>query len=229
MLTPEEWSALSLSLRVSLWSVAIMLPPGVLLGWLLARRQFHGKSVVESVLYMPLVLPPTVTGYLLLLAFGRNGWLGRWLHDWLGITVAFNWKGAVLASAAMSFPLLVQAIRLSMSLIDPRLEQAASTLGAGPLRVFFTVTLPLAAPGLIAGAILGFARSLGEFGATITFVGNIDGETRTLPLAFFTYTQTPGGEESAHRLVLVALAVAFAALIGSEILTRRAERRLSGE
>ncbi len=228
-LTPQEISALLLSLKVSLCAVAGMILPGIALGWLLARRRFRGKSLVETLLYLPLVLPPTVTGYLLLLAFGRNGWLGRWLHDSLGISVAFSWKGAAIASAVMSFPLLVQAIRLSMAHIDPRLEQAASTLGAGPARVFFTVTLPLAAPGLLAGTILGFARSLGEFGATITFVGNIEGSTRTLPLAFYTYSQTPGGEEPAFRLVLISLAVAFAALMGSDALSRRAERRLSGE
>jgi molybdate transport system permease protein len=229
VLTPEEWSALALSLKVSVWCVAVVLPPGVLLGWLLARRQFRGKAAVEALVHMPMVLPPVVTGYVLLLGFGRNGWLGRWLHDWFGLSVAFSWKGAVIASAVMSFPLMVRAVRLAMSLIEPRLEQAASTLGAGPLRVFFTVTLPLAAPGLVTGAILSFARSLGEFGATITFVGNIEGETRTLPLALYTYTQTPGAEEPALRLVLISMAAAFAALIGSEMLTRRAEKRLSGE
>lgn len=229
MLTSEEWSALSLSLKVSFWCVVAILPPGVLLGWLLARKQFWGKSLVEALVHLPMVLPPVVTGYVLLLSFGRNGWLGSWLRDWFGVSVAFSWKGAVIASAVMSFPLMVRAVRLSMSLVEPRLEQAASTLGAGPLRVFFSVTLPLAAPGLVTGAILSFARSLGEFGATITFVGNIEGETRTLPLALYTYTQTPGTEEPALRLVFISMAAAFAALIGSEILTRRAERRLSGE
>ncbi len=229
MLTPEEWSALWLSLKVSVWCVAAILPPGVLLGWLLARKQFYGKALVEAVVHLPMVLPPVVTGYMLLLALGRNGWLGRWLHEGLGVSVAFSWKGAVIASAVMSFPLMVRAVRLAMSLIEPRLEQAASTLGAGPLRVFFSITLPLAAPGLVTGAILSFARSLGEFGATITFVGNIEGETRTLPLALYTYTQTPGTEEPALRLALISMAAAFAALIGSEILTRRAEQRLSGD
>ena len=228
MLTPAELSALQLSLKVSLWSVAGMLPPGILLAWHLARKRFRGKALVETLLYLPLVLPPTVTGYLLLLAFGRHGWLGKLFHDWFGFSLAFHWKGAVIASAVMSFPLLVQAIRLSMSQIEPRLEQAASTLGASPLGVFFSITLPLALPGILTGTILGFARSLGEFGATITFVGNIEGETRTLPLALYTYTQTPGSEEPALRLVLISIAAAFAALIGSEILTRRAERRLNG-
>jgi molybdate transport system permease protein len=228
-LTPEEISALWLSVKVSLCAVAGMILPGIALGWLLARRQFRGKLLVETLLFMPLVLPPTVTGYLLLLAFGRNAGLGRWLRDSLGLSVAFSWKGAAIASAVMSFPLLVQAIRLSIAHIDPRLEQAAGTLGAKPLGAFLTVTLPLAMPGILTGTILGFARSLGEFGATITFVGNIEGETRTLPLAFFTYAQTPGGEEPAFRLVLISLTVAFAALIGSEILTRRAEKWLNGE
>lgn len=228
-LTPEESSALWLSLKVSLWAVAAILPPGIFLGWLLARRQFPGKAVIEAAIHLPMVLPPVVTGYVLLLSFGRHGWLGSWLRDLFGISVTFNWKGAVIAAAVMSFPLMVRAVRLAMSLVEPRLEQAASTLGAGPIGVFFTVTLPLAAPGVLTGAILSFARSLGEFGATITFVGNIEGQTRTLPLALYTYTQTPGADEPALRLVLISLAAAFAALIGSEILTRRAEQRLSGD
>ncbi len=228
MLTREEIAALGLSLKVSLWAVAAILPPGVLLGWMLARRRFPGKSVVEALVHLPMVLPPVVTGYVLLLTFGRNGWLGRSLHEAFGITLAFTWKGAAIASAVMSFPLMVRAIRLAMFLVEPRLEQAASTLGAGPLRVFFTVTLPLAFPGVLTGAVMSFARSLGEFGATITFVGNIEGETRTLPLALYTYTQTPGSEEPAMRLVLISTAVAFAALIASEVLSGRAERRLTG-
>lgn len=226
MLTPEEWSALLLSVKVSLWSVAVTLPPAVLIGWLLARRRFYGKALAEALIHMPLVLPPVVIGYLLLLTFGRNGWLGHWLYAWFGISVAFTWKGAAIASAVMGFPLTVRAVRLSMSLVEPRLEQAASTLGAGPLRVFFTVTLPLAAPGIVTGAVLGFARSLGEFGATITFVGNVVDETRTLPLALYTYTQTPGMEGPALRLVMISMAAALAALIASEVLTRRGERLL---
>ncbi|MDD2767984.1 MAG: molybdate ABC transporter permease subunit [Methylococcus sp.] len=229
MLTEEEISALLLSLKVSLWCVAVTLPPGVLLGWVLARFQFAGKAVIEAVLHMPLVLPPVVIGYVLLLAFGANGWLGYWLAELFDIRVAFTWKGAAIASAVMGFPLMVRAVRLSMSLVDPRLELAASTLGAGRLRVFLTITLPLAAPGILTGAILSFARSLGEFGATITFVGNIEGETRTLPLALYTYTQTPGMDEPAVRLVLISLAVALVALVASEILGRRAESRLLGE
>ena len=195
MLTEAEVSALLLSLRVSLWSVAATLPPGVLLGWVLARFQFAGKAAIEAVLHMPLVLPPVVIGYVLLLAFGANGWLGYWLAELFDVRVAFTWKGAAIASAVMGFPLMVRAVRLAMSLVDPRLELAASTLGARPWKVFLTITLPLAAPGILTGAILSFARSLGEFGATITFVGNIEGETRTLPLALYTYTQTPGMDQ----------------------------------
>ena len=228
-LSAEEFSALSLSIKIALWSVAAVLMPGIGLGWLLARRQFRGKVFLEAIVHIPLVLPPVVTGYVLLLGFGRNGWIGKWLDAWLGVQIAFTWKGAVIASAVMSLPLMVRAVRLSMSLIESRLEQAASTLGAGPLRVFFTVTLPLAAPGILTGAMLSFARSLGEFGATITFVGNIQGETRTLPLALYTYTQTPGADEPALRLVWISVAAAFAALFGSELITRRAERRLSGD
>jgi molybdate transport system permease protein len=227
-MTPEELSALLLSLKVSLWAVAGMLPPGVCLGWLLARRRFPGKSLVEATVHLPLVLPPTVTGYLLLLALGRKGWLGHWLYETFGLSLAFTWKGAAIAAAAMSFPLMVQAVKLAMSLVEPRLEQAASTLGASPLRVFLTVTLPLASPGILTGTILSYARSVGEFGATITFVGNIAGETRTLPLAFFTYTQAPDGEAPALRLVLISIALAYAALLGGEFLARRAERRLRG-
>lgn len=227
-MTDEELSALALSLKVSLWAVAGMLLPGVLLGWLLARRRFPGKSLLEATIHLPLVLPPTVTGYVLLLAFGRNGWLGHWLHEVFGVILAFTWKGAAIAAAVMSFPLLVQAVKLAMSLVEPRLEQAAGTLGASPLRVFLTVTLPLASPGILTGTILSYARSVGEFGATITFVGNIAGETRTLPLAFFTYTQSVDGEAPALRLVFISIALAFAALLGSEFLARRAERRLRG-
>jgi molybdate transport system permease protein len=227
-MTEEELSALRLSLKVSLWAVAGMLPPGILLGWFLARRRFPGKSLVESMVYLPLVLPPTVTGYLLLLIFGRHGWVGRWLNQTFGITLGFSWKGAAIAAAVMSFPLLVQAVKLAMRLVEPRLEQAAATLGASPVRVFLTVTLPLASPGILTGTILSFARSVGEFGATITFVGNVAGETRTLPLAFFTYTQSIDGDAPAVRLLFLSLALAFAALLGSEFLARRAERRLRG-
>lgn len=225
-LNASELSALALSAKVSLWSVVLILVPGVFAGWLLAKREFRGKALLDGLFHLPLVLPPVVTGYVLLLLLGRNGSLGVWLHDVFGLTLAFNWHGAVVAAAVMGFPLMVRAVRLSMSLVDKRLEQAARSLGAGPLRVYFTVTLPLALPGVITGTILAFARSLGEFGATITFVGNIDGETRTLPSAIYTYTQVPGGETPALRLVVISVALALAALLASEIAAKRAERQL---
>lgn len=225
-LTAEELSALALSLRVALWCVAVALVPGVLLAWLLARREFPGKSVLEGVIQLPLVLPPVVTGYLLLLLLGRKGALGQWFYEWFGITLAFTWKGAVIASAVEAFPLLVRSVRLSISLVEPRLEQAAQSLGASPVNLFFTITLPLALPGVITGVILAFARSLGEFGSTITFVGNIEGETRTLPLAIYTYTQVPHGTAPALRLVMISVVVAYAALIASEWLARRVDRRM---
>ncbi len=227
-LTPLEWEALLLSLKVSAWSVAGSLPPGILAAWVLARKRFPGKSVADGLVHLPLVLPPVVTGYFLLIFLGRKGVIGGWLHEVLGITFAFNWKGAALAAAVMAFPLLVRAVRLSIEGVDQGLEAAARTLGAGPVRVFFTVTLPLILPGIITGVILAFARSLSEFGATITFVSNIPGETRTLPLALFTLTQMPGGEAGALRLCLISVAVAFLALIASEALSRRLARRLAG-
>lgn len=226
LLTPEEWDALLLSVRVGVWSVAVGLPLAVAMAWLLARHSFPGKALLDGLIHVPLVVPPVVVGYVLLLLLGRQGPVGGWLHATFGVTVAFTWQGAAVACTVMAFPLMVRAVRLSIEAIDPGLEAAARTLGAGRARVFATVILPLAAPGLLAGAILGFARSLGEFGATITFVSNIPGETRTLPLALYTYAQTPGGETGALRLTLVSLAVAFAALAGSEILARRLRRRL---
>lgn len=225
-ITPEEWSAVLLSLRVSAVAVAIMLVPGVLLGWVLARCRFPGRTLLDAVVHLPLVMPPVVVGYVLLILLGRRGVLGQWLHDALGIDIAFTWKAAAIASAVISFPLLVRPVRLAMELADVRLEQAARTLGAGPLRTFATVTLPLAAPGVLTGIILAFARSLGEFGATITFAGNIEGQTRTLPLAVFTYAQTPGGDAPAMRLVLISALVALAALVVSELLARRTRRAL---
>jgi molybdate transport system permease protein len=200
--------------------------PGVAVAWLLARREFRGKVLLDALVHLPLVLPPVVVGYLLLLALGRRGWLGRWLHDALGVDVAFTWKAAALAAAVMGFPLLVRSVRLAIELVDVRLEQAARTLGAGPLRLFWTVTLPLAYPGLVTGAVLAFARSLGEFGATITFAGNIEGVSRTLPVAIYTSMQTPGGDASALRLVLISLAVSLAALLCSELMARRVRLRL---
>ncbi|HLJ65628.1 MAG TPA: molybdate ABC transporter permease subunit [Stellaceae bacterium] len=227
-LTEAETEALWLSLKVSFWSVGLSLPLAILLGWFLARFRFRGKTLFESILHLPLVLPPVVTGYLLLVAFGRHGIIGAWLYDFFGFSFAFRWTGAALASAIMGFPLMERAIELSAESVDPKLEQAAATLGAGRWRVFRTVTLPLMFPGILTGAVLSFGRSLGEFGATITFVSNIPGETRTLPLAIYTETQVPGGDEAAARLVAVSILLSVAALIAAEVLARRAKRRLHG-
>ncbi len=227
-LTPMEWEALRLSLFVSLWAVAGSLPFGILAAWILARRRFPGKGILDGILHLPLVLPPVVTGYVLLMLFGRKGPLGAFLAQHLGITLAFNWKGAAIAAAVMSFPLLVRAVRLSMEGVDQELEGAARTLGAGPVGVFFTVTLPLAAPGIISGLIMAFARSLGEFGATITFVSNIPGETRTLPLALYTLTQMPDGETGALRLCLLSVCLAMLALFFSEMAARRFSKKIRG-
>ena len=223
-----EWQAITLSLRVALVSVVTSLPLGVLVAWLLARRSFPGKSLFEGVVHMPLVVPPVVVGYGLLLLFGRRGPAGAWLYDHFGITLIFTWKGAALAAAVMGFPLMVQAIRLSIEAVDRKLEAAARTLGAGPLGVFFTITVPLTLPGILAGSVLAFARSLGEFGATIVFVGNIPGETRTIPIAIYTLTQQPDGDLPALRLSIIALILALAALIASEALARRIHARIRG-
>ena len=203
-----------------------MLLPGIGVAWLLARKQFYGKVLLDALIHLPLVLPPVVVGYLLLMCFGRRGWIGGWLHENFGIDIAFTWKAAAIAAAVMGFPLLVRAVRLAIELVDVRIEQAARTLGASPWRVFFTITLPLSLPGVLAGAVLAFARSLGEFGATITFAGNIEGVTRTLPVAVFTYTQVPGGDGPAMRLVLISVALSLIALVGSELLARRIGRRM---
>lgn len=227
-LTAAESEALLLSLRVALWSVAIGLPLALAVAVVLARANFPGKPLLDGLVHLPLVLPPVVTGYLLLLLFGRRGPLGAWLADTFGLVLAFRWTGAVLAAAVMSFPLMVRPIRLSIEAIDQRLEAAASTLGAGRLLIFFTITLPLALPGILAGAVLGFAKSLGEFGATITFVSNIPGETRTLPSAIYTLTQTPGGEGAALRLVLIAVVLSLLALVLSEALAHRLKQRVHG-
>jgi molybdate transport system permease protein len=227
-LTPLEIEALRLSLWVSVWAVVGSLPLGIFCAWLLARRQFFGKSLFDGLVHLPLVLPPVVVGYALLVLFGRKGVIGAWLHDVLGISLAFNWKGAALASAVIAFPLMVRAIRLSLESVDRGVEAAAATLGAGPLRVFFTVTLPLALPGVLAGVILAFARSLSEFGATITFVSNIPGETRTLPLALYALTQVPSGEAPAFRLCVISVLIALATLIASDALARRIDRRIRG-
>ena len=225
-LTPLELEALSLSLKVAVWSVVASLPFGLAAAWLLARRSFPGKWLVDGILHLPLVVPPVVAGYVLLLLFGRRGPLGAWLYDSFGITLAFNWKGAALAAAVMAFPLMVRAMRLSLESVDRGLEAAARTLGAGRVRVFLTVTLPLMSPGILAGLILAFARSLGEFGATITFVSNIPGETRTLPLALYSLTQTPDGEAGALRLTVIAVILALAAIAGSEALARWTRKQI---
>jgi molybdate transport system permease protein len=224
--TPAEIAALLLSIKVALWCTFASCVPGVFVGWLLARKSFPGKSLVDSLIHLPLVLPPVVPGYLLLILLGNQGIIGKWLHQSLGITVAFTWVGAVIASAVMAFPLMVRAVRLAIIQVDSGLEATARTLGASGLRVFFTITLPLSLPGVLTGLILAFSRSLGEFGATITFVGNIEGETRTLPLAIYTYTQVPGGDVQALRLVILSISLALAALIASELLERRAIRLL---
>lgn len=221
-LTPEEWTAVRLSLRVSLWATATSLPFGVVMALILARGDFWGKALLNGVVHLPLILPPVVTGYVLLLLFGRRGPLGAWLAENFGIVFAFRWTGAALACAVMGFPLMVRAIRLSVEAVDRKLEDAAGTLGANRFWVFLTITLPLIAPGLIAGAILCFAKAMGEFGATITFVSNIPGETQTLPSAIYTYTQVPGGDRGALRLTLISVAISMAALLVSESLSRRA-------
>lgn len=224
--SPEEITALILSAKVAGWATLLSCPLAIGLGWLLARKQFSGKALVDAVLHLPLVLPPPVPGYLLLVHFGSQGLLGRWLSEHWGLTFAFNWKGAALASAVMSFPLMLGPVRLSMKLIGTQLEDAARTLGASPWSVFFSVTLPLALPGILSGALLGFSRSLGEFGATITFVGNIEGETRTLPLAIYTAKNIPGGDDQAFRLISLSLMLAFGALLANDWLARRIERRI---
>ncbi|HWB19416.1 MAG TPA: molybdate ABC transporter permease subunit, partial [Phycisphaerales bacterium] len=196
------------------------------MAWLLARKSFVGKTLLDAIVHLPLVLPPVVVGYVLLLTFGRRGWLGAWMYEHLGVELAFTWKAAAIASAVMGFPLMVRAVRLSIENVDTRIEQAARTLGASPWRVLFTITLPLALPGVLAGVVLAFARGLGEFGATITFAGNIEGSTRTLPSAIYTYSQVPDGDESCVRLVIISIIISLIALMASEILARRIHRRI---
>lgn len=227
-LTPTETDAILLSLRISVWAVALSLPLGIATAWVLARLDFPGKTLLDTLVHVPLVVPPVVVGYLLLVLLGRNGIVGGWLLETLGITVAFSWQGAAVAAAVMSFPLMVRAIRLSIEAIDPRLEQAARTLGARPFDVFLSVTLPLTGSGILVGAILAFARSLGEFGATITFVSAIPGETTTLPIALYGLIQVPGQEDAASRLVAISIAIAVVAMFLSEMLARRIRRRISG-
>ena len=227
-LSPEELEALQLSLKVSFWAVGISLPFGILTAWCLARLEFPGKVLIDAIIHVPLVVPPVVVGYMLLLLLGRNGALGSWLHDTLGITVGFSWQGAAVAAAVMAFPLMVRAIRLSLESVDRRMEQTARTLGAGPVDVFFSITLPLSGSGIVAGTILAFARALGEFGATITFVSSIPGETTTLPLALYSLAQIPGEEGGALRLMIISVIVAFAAMVAAEIIARRVRRRIAG-
>ena len=224
-LTPDESTALWLSLKVGLWATLVSVLPALAVAWLLARRRFWGHAALDILVHLPLVLPPVVTGYLLLLLLGRKGLLGAWLDQALGLRLAFSWSGAALAAAVMGFPLFVRAIRLSLEAVDRRLEEAAATLGAPRLWIFLTITLPLLLPGLLAGAILAFARALGEFGATITFAGAIPGETQTLASAAYLALQVPNGEPSALRLTLLAVALSVAALVASELLARRMRQR----
>jgi len=228
-LSPSEWTALVLSLRIAIVATVFALPFGIAIGWLLARKQFWGKALLDGIVHLPLVLPPVVTGYLLLISFGRKGPIGAFLDHYFGIVFSFRWTGAALSCGIMGFPLLVRAIRLALEAIDRRLEEAAGTLGAGRFLVFLTVTLPLALPGVIAGMMLCFARALGEFGATITFVSNIPGETQTISAAIYTLLQIPGGEAEAARLVVFAIILSFAALLISEWFARRAGLRVQGE
>ena len=221
----QEWQAVALSLRVSAWATAASLPLGVLTALALARGSFPGRGLLNGLVHLPLILPPVVTGYLLLILFGRRGPIGGALES-MGVVLAFRWTGAALACAVMAFPLMVRAIRLAVEAVDPKLEEAAATLGAGRVATFAVVTLPLIAPGIVAGAILAFAKAMGEFGATITFVSNIPGETQTLPTAIYAFLQVPGGESSALRLVVVSVAIAMGALLASEVLARRVAARI---
>jgi molybdate transport system permease protein len=227
-LSADEWDAVRLSLLVASVGVVASLPVGVFVAYALARWKFPGREVLNGFVLLPLILPPVVTGYLLLIAFGRRGPIGAFLEETIGLVFSFRWTGAALAGAIMGFPLMVRSIRLSIEAVDPRLEQAAGTLGASPRWVFGVVTLPLILPGILAGAILAFAKAMGEFGATITFVSNIPGETRTLPTAIYTFLQTPTGDAGALRLTLVSIAISFAAVFASEFLARRIARRTTG-
>ncbi|MEL7213513.1 MAG: molybdate ABC transporter permease subunit [Pseudomonadota bacterium] len=220
-MTPLEWEVVTLSLKVSLWATALSLPFGILTALVLARCHFPGKQLLNGLVHLPLILPPVVTGYLLLLTFGRRAPVGAWLEETFGLVLAFRWTGAALAAAIMAFPLMVRAIRLAIEAVDPRIEDAAATLGASRLMVFLTISLPLTLPGIIAGAILAFAKAMGEFGATITFVSNIPGETQTLPSAIYTALQVPGGESAVIRLVILSVILAMGALLVSEWLARR--------
>ncbi|ENM5724571.1 molybdate ABC transporter permease subunit [Vibrio mimicus] len=226
MLTDYEWAALVLSLKVAGYATLWLLPIGIVLAWVLARTSFVGKGLIDSLVHLPLVLPPVVIGYLLLISMGRQGFIGQWLYQVFGLSFSFSWRGAVLACMVIALPLMVRSIRLSLESVDQKLEQAARTLGASPLRVFFSITLPLTLPGILTGVMLAFARSLGEFGATISFVSNIPGETQTIPLAMFTFLETPGSEMEAARLCVISIVIALGSLFTSEWLSRRMKHRL---
>lgn len=227
-LGPAEWAAVRLSIRVSLWATLVSLPLGILTAYALARWEFPGKQLLNGIVHLPLILPPVVTGYLLLIVLGRRGHVGQFLDQWFGIVFSFRWTGAAVAAAVMAFPLMVRAIRLAIEAVDPKLEAAAATLGASRPWVFVTVTLPLILPGIIAGAILAFAKAIGEFGATITFVSNIPGQTQTIPSAIYAFLQVPGGQEAASRLVIIAVVIAMSALLLSEFIARRVARMVGG-
>ena len=227
-LGPAEWQAVRLSVRVAFWATVVSLPLGIFVAYALARWDFWGKQLLNGIVHLPLILPPVVTGYLLLITFGRRGPVGEFLDAWFGIVLSFRWTGAAVAAAIMAFPLMVRAIKLAIEAVDPKLEAAASTLGASRAWVFATVTLPLILPGIIAGSILAFAKAIGECGATITFVSNIPGQTQTIPSAIYAFLQVPGGQDQATRLVIIAVAIAMAALILSEYLARRVAKRVAG-
>ncbi|MCC5954802.1 MAG: molybdate ABC transporter permease subunit [Natronohydrobacter sp.] len=227
-LGPAEWQAVRLSIRVSFWATLASLPLGIFVAYVLARWEFPGKQVLNGIVHLPLILPPVVTGYLLLIVLGRRGYVGQFLDQWFGIVFSFRWTGAAVAAAVMAFPLMVRAIRLAIEAVDPKLEAAASTLGASRMWVFLTITLPLILPGIIAGAILAFAKAIGEFGATITFVSNIPGQTQIIPSAIYAFLQVPGGQEAASRLVIIAIVIAMAALLLSEFVARRVARLVAG-
>jgi molybdate transport system permease protein len=229
VLTNPEIEALTLSVKVATFCALIISVPAIAVAWLLAKKNFFGKSLLDGLVHIPLILPPVVPGFLLLMLLGNNGLIGKWLHNTFGITVAFTWIGAVVASAVMAFPLMVRSSRLAIAQVDPKLERAGQGLGASKLRVFFTITFPLAMPGVLTGLILAFSRSLGEFGATITFVGNIEGETRTLPLAIYTLTQMPNADLAALRLVVISVLIALFALTASNILERKMINRMRND
>lgn len=228
-MTELEYQALMLSLKVGAYAVVWLIPLGIALAWLLSRKEFIGKSILDSLIHLPLVLPPVVIGYLLLISLGRQGVLGNWLFEHFGLVFSFNWKGAVIACIVVALPLMVRSVRLSLDNVDPKLEHAASTLGASPLKVFLTITLPLTIPGIITGTMLSFARSLGEFGATISFVSNIPGETQTIPLAMYNFIETPGAEMEAARLCIISIVLALSTLMISEWLNRKAASRLGAK